>query len=83
MPKNNNRIHRKRVYEKCNFSCVYCGEKFEIPEGWNGLDVIRKAPKVVLEIDHIKPISKGGSDKIENKQALCWSCNSKKSDKYE
>jgi len=34
-----------------------------------------------LEIDHIHPLSKGGSDELENKQALCQVCNNKKSDK--
>ncbi len=35
-----------------------------------------------LEIDHIKPISKGGTAEIDNLQPLCRSCNAKKGNKF-
>ena len=78
--KTKNRLHRKSVYEKFNFTCQKCKLYFKVPKNWNGLDCI-KDHNMFLEIDHIIPLSKGGSDKIENKQPLCWKCNNIKSNK--
>ena len=35
-------------------------------------------PEVRLEIDHIRPLSRGGSDDLDNIQVLCGRCNMRK-----
>ena len=36
------------------------------------------ADERALDVDHIRPKSKGGPDALENFQALCWLCNTNK-----
>jgi 5-methylcytosine-specific restriction endonuclease McrA len=48
----------------------------------NGICQMCKTDKNIT-IDHIKPLSKGGTNCIDNLQPLCKSCNSRKNNKYE
>jgi 5-methylcytosine-specific restriction endonuclease McrA len=42
-----------------------------------------KGKSVLMTRDHIKPLSKGGADTLENSQTLCCKCNYKKGNEYE
>ena len=57
---------RFEVFKRDSFKCQYCGEC---------------APDVILEVDHIDPVSKGGSDEMVNYITACRSCNAGKSDR--
>jgi 5-methylcytosine-specific restriction endonuclease McrA len=39
------------------------------------------AARAVLEIDHIHPVSKGGTNEFSNLQLLCRRCNRRKGDR--
>lgn len=56
---------RFEVFKKYNFTCQYCG---------------RRTPEVILEVDHIIPKAKGGTDEIENLITSCFECNRGKGD---
>lgn len=58
---------RFEVFKRDSFTCQYCG---------------RNAPSVLLQIDHIVPVSKGGEDEILNLITSCADCNSGKSDRH-
>lgn len=60
---------REFIKERDNYTCCNCGNS------------IHKEPNLLLEIDHIVPVSKGGETKESNLQTLCWKCNRAKSDK--
>ena len=51
---------RFEVFKRDAFTCQYCG---------------RKAPDVVLHIEHITPVSKGGENSLMNLVTSCVECN--------
>lgn len=57
---------RYEILKRAKFRCELCGISAEIK---------------ALEVDHIVPRNKGGSDDPSNFQALCYSCNSMKRDR--
>lgn len=57
---------RREVFKRDNYTCVECRA--------------RKSDGATLHIDHIIPVSKGGTDELDNLQTLCKDCNLSKSD---
>lgn len=55
---------RYEIFRRDNFQCRYCGAK---------------PPETELKIDHLVPLSLGGTDKPENLVTACEPCNSGKS----
>lgn len=59
---------RWEILRRDNYRCVRCGRS---PSSDH---------KVQLEVDHVKPVAKGGTNDIDNLQTLCWECNHGKMD---
>ena len=60
---------REQIKKRDNFTCCTCGNS------------TYNEPNLLLEIDHIIPVAKGGCTTEDNLQTLCWKCNRAKSDK--
>lgn len=57
---------RQRIKERDDFTCQKCKNS------------TYKEPNLLLEIDHIIPVSKHGCTVENNLQTLCWKCNREK-----
>ena len=60
---------REKIKSRDNYTCKICGISS------------MQEPHLLLEIDHIIPISKGGMSTEDNLQTLCWKCNRNKGTK--
>ena len=57
---------RFEVFKRDLFTCQYCGAH---------------PPAVVLEVDHVHPVAKGGGNDADNLVTSCFDCNRGKSDR--
>lgn len=57
---------REKIKNRDNFTCKICALS------------VADEKNLLLEIDHIMPLSKGGITSEENLQTLCWKCNRSK-----
>lgn len=59
---------REAIKQRDGYTCQICGNS------------VYEEPNLLLEVDHIIPIAKGGKTEASNLQTLCWRCNREKSD---
>lgn len=60
---------REQIKQRDHYTCRHCGVS------------VQQEPHLLLEIDHIIPLSKGGLTTADNLQTLCWKCNRTKGSK--
>lgn len=60
---------RTAIKERDNYTCQICGAS------------VKQEPNLLLEIDHIIPVSRNGETTMDNLQTLCWRCNRRKGNK--
>ena len=60
---------RNYIKQRDNYTCKQCGNS------------TYQEANLLLEIDHIIPIAKGGLTEEQNLQTLCWKCNRSKGSK--
>lgn len=66
-------LSRRALFARDNNECQYCGVK--------GGVIQNDGTKLALEVEHVKPRSKGGRNVWENVVAACRSCNGFKADR--
>lgn len=62
---------REQIKRRDNYACKRCGVS------------VKDEPHLLLEIDHIVPLARGGMTTEDNLQTLCWKCNRSKGSKIE
>ena len=68
----------QRLAVELSGACVLCGASFAVipaPQEIGFNNFASYAKKAKFQIDHIIPVTSGGTDEPENLRALCWMCN--------
>jgi len=66
---------RRKIYERDNHTCQICGRETRFFYSSYNSPFGRNKDTIAGSVDHIVPISKGGSDGESNLRWTCKSCN--------
>lgn len=78
---NKKTISKLNLEKYGNYTCEICKKKDLIPGKGSRNDRLSEAKGLLLTIDHIVPISKGGKHGLYNLQVCCNECNKLKGNK--
>ena len=67
---------RSRILERNGFTCQTCGA------GAGEQDPVDPRKRIRLQVDHIKPLSEGGSNEDSNLRVVCSACNKGRSNLF-
>ena len=70
---NPQRISHEQVVREYGTDCHICNEPIDL--------TLPRTSKLGLTVDHLIPLSRGGTDTLDNLRPAHWTCNRRKSDK--
>jgi 5-methylcytosine-specific restriction endonuclease McrA len=69
------RLAADQVLREYGSKCHICKEEIDLS--------LPRTSRMGLTVDHLMPLSKGGSDELDNLRPAHWICNNRKSDKID
>jgi 5-methylcytosine-specific restriction endonuclease McrA len=69
------RVTHEQIAERDSYTCYLCGDAVDM--------TISRTSRWGATLDHVIPVSKGGTDSEDNLKLAHWICNNRKNDKVE
>jgi 5-methylcytosine-specific restriction endonuclease McrA len=69
------RLSADQVLREYGSACHICKDQIDL--------TLSRTSRMGLTVDHVIPLSKGGSDELDNLRPAHWICNNRKSDKLD
>lgn len=72
------KYRRRQVFECAGYHCQGCGDDYSGATIRTVMHADGRPRTYSLEVDHIVPVKHGGTNALDNLQALCTLCNARK-----